>query len=133
MNRKERRASAQQARLLAPAAALSDPLQGANIDDVYAAAISNFRKGQFVRAENLCRLALNRDGDHLRSLVLLGDIVQQSGRNKLAVKLLSRALMLDGCDVAAHDTIAIAYQALGHLDEAVRHFTEAIALGLRGP
>jgi 2-polyprenyl-3-methyl-5-hydroxy-6-metoxy-1,4-benzoquinol methylase len=133
MNRKARRASAKQARTAPAKAAFSDPLQVAKIDDVYAAAISQFRKGGFVQAENLCRLALGRDADHLRSLVLLGDIVQQGGRNKLAVKLLSQALALDRCDVAAHDTIAIAYQALGRLDEAARHFTQAMALGLRDP
>jgi 2-polyprenyl-3-methyl-5-hydroxy-6-metoxy-1,4-benzoquinol methylase len=133
MNRKARRASAKQARTAPAKAAFSDPLQVAKIDDVYATAISQFRKGGFVQAENLCRLALGRDADHLRSLVLLGDIVQQGGRNKLAVKLLGQALALDRCDVAAHDTIAIAYQALGRLDEAARHFTQAMALGLRDP
>jgi 2-polyprenyl-3-methyl-5-hydroxy-6-metoxy-1,4-benzoquinol methylase/tetratricopeptide (TPR) repeat protein len=133
MNRKARRASAKQARTAPAKAAFSDPLQVAKIDDVYTAAISQFRKGGFVQAENLCRLALGRDPDHLRSLVLLGDIVQQGGRNKLAVKLLGQALALDRCDVAAHDTIAIAYQALGRLDEAARHFTQAMALGLRDP
>ena len=70
---------------------------------------------------------------HLRSLVLLGDVVQQGGRNKLAVKLLGQALELDRTDAAAHDNIAIAYQALGRMDEAVAHFTHAMALGLRDP
>src|SRR5262249_40200665 len=122
MNRKARRASAKQARMAPDATAFSDPLQVAKIDDVYAAAMVHFRKGEFVQAENLCRLALGRDPNHLRSLVLLGDIVQQGGRNKLAVKLLGQALALDRCDAAAHDTIAIAYQALGRRDEAMAHF-----------
>jgi 2-polyprenyl-3-methyl-5-hydroxy-6-metoxy-1,4-benzoquinol methylase/Flp pilus assembly protein TadD len=133
MNRKARRAAAKQAGFsLSPAESIS-PFQGATADDVYASAISHYRKGEFVQAENLCRLALNRDPSHLRSLVLLGDVVQQGGRNKLAVKLLSQALELDRTDAAAHDTIAIAYQALGRTDDAVRHFTHAMALGLRDP
>jgi 2-polyprenyl-3-methyl-5-hydroxy-6-metoxy-1,4-benzoquinol methylase/Flp pilus assembly protein TadD len=133
MNRKARRAAAKQAGFsLSPAESIS-PVQGATADDVYASAISHYRKGEFVQAENLCRLALNRDPSHLRSLVLLGDVVQQGGRNKLAVKLLSQALELDRTDAAAHDTIAIAYQALGRIDDAVRHFTHAMALGLRDP
>ena len=78
-------------------------------------------------------MALSREPRHLRSLVLLGDVVQQGGRNKLAVKLLSQALELDRTDAAAHDNIAIAYQALGRMDEAVAHFTHAMALGLRDP
>jgi 2-polyprenyl-3-methyl-5-hydroxy-6-metoxy-1,4-benzoquinol methylase/Flp pilus assembly protein TadD len=133
MNRKARRAAAKQAGFpLLPAAAHS-PFQATNADDIYAAAISHYRKGEFVQAENLCRLALNREPGHLRSLVLLGDVVQQGGRNKLAVKLLSQALEIDRTDATAHDNIAIAYQALGRMDEAVAHFTHAMALGLRDP
>ena len=113
--------------------AADSPFQAAKADDVYAAAISHYRKGEFVQAENLCRLALGRDPRHVRSLVLLGDVVQQGGRNKLALKLLGQALELDRTDAAAHDNIAIAYQALGRMDEAAAHFTHAIALGLRDP
>src|ERR1700689_3036802 len=99
MNRKARRAAAKQAGFpLSPAAADSS-FQAAKADDIYAAAISHYRKGELVQAENLCRLALN----------------------------------LDRTDAAAHDNIAIAYQALGRSDEAVAHFTHAMALGLRDP
>jgi 2-polyprenyl-3-methyl-5-hydroxy-6-metoxy-1,4-benzoquinol methylase len=133
MNRRERRAAAKQAGSLLSPAASRATFQAAKADEVYAAAISHYRKGEFVQAENLCRLALNRDARHLRSLVLLGDIVQQGGRNKLAVKLLGHALELDRTDAAAHDNIAMAYQALGRRDEAVAHFTHAMALGLRDP
>jgi 2-polyprenyl-3-methyl-5-hydroxy-6-metoxy-1,4-benzoquinol methylase/Flp pilus assembly protein TadD len=133
MNRKARRAAAKQAESALSPAVAGSPFHAAKADDIYAAAISHYRKGEFVQAENLCRLALSRDPRHVRSLVLLGDIVQQGGRNKLAVKLLSQALELDRTDAAAHDNIAIAYQALGRMDEAVEHFTHAMALGLRDP
>jgi 2-polyprenyl-3-methyl-5-hydroxy-6-metoxy-1,4-benzoquinol methylase len=133
MNRKARRAAAKEAGFSLLPAATGRPFEAAKADDIYAAAISHYRNGEFVQAENLCRLALNRDPGHMRSLVLLGDIVQQGGRNKLAVKLLSQALELDRADAAAHDNIAIAYQALGRMDEAVAHFTHAMALGLRDP
>src|SRR5580700_5205434 len=133
MNRKARRAAAKQAGFALSPAATDRPFQAAKAEDIYAAAISHYRKGEFIQAENLCRLALGREPRHLRSLVLLGDIVQLGGRNKLAVKLLSQALELDRTDAAAHDNIAIAYQALGRMDEAAAHFTNAMALGLRDP
>lgn len=133
MNRKARRAAAKQAESALSPAVANSPFHAAKADDVYAAAISHYRKGEFVQAENLCRLALSREPRHLRGLVLLGDVVQQGGRNKLAVKLLSQVLELDRTDAAAHDNIAIAYQALGRMDEAVAHFTHAMALGLRDP
>ena len=103
-----------------------------SIDEIYAAATVHYRHREFVPAERLCRAILARDPEHLRSLVLLADLMQQSGRNKLAVKMLKQALALDCCDTAAHDTIAIAYQALGRRDDAVRHFAQAMALGLGG-
>src|ERR1700685_1650347 len=133
MNRKARRATAKQAESVLSPAVADSPFHAAKADDIYAAAISHYRKGEFVQAENLCRLALSREPRHLRSLVLLGDIVQQGGRNKLAVKLLGQALELDRTDAAAHDNIAIAYQTLGRMDEAVAHFPHAMALGLRDP
>jgi Tfp pilus assembly protein PilF len=102
------------------------------IEEVYAAATAHYRHREFVPAEHLCRAILARDPEHLRSLVLLADLMQQSGRNKLAVKMLKQALALDCCDAAAHDTIAIAYQALGRRDDAVQHFAQAMALGLGG-
>ena len=133
MNRKARRAAAKQAESALSPAVADSPFRAAKADDIYASAILHYRKGEFLQAENLCRLALNREPRHLRSLVLLGDVVQQGGRNKLAVKLLGQALELDHTDAAGHDTIAIAYQALGRMDEAVAHFTHAMALGLRDP
>jgi 2-polyprenyl-3-methyl-5-hydroxy-6-metoxy-1,4-benzoquinol methylase/Flp pilus assembly protein TadD len=133
MNRKARRAAAKQAASALSPAVAGSPFQGTKAEEIYATAISHYRKGEFVQAENLCRLALGRDARHLRSLVLLGDIVQLGGRNKLAVKLLSQALELDRTDAVAHDNIAIAYQALGRLDVAAAHFTDAMALGLRDP
>jgi Tfp pilus assembly protein PilF len=106
------------------------PSPASSIEEIYAAATTHYRHREFVPAEHLCRAILTRDPDHLRSLVLLADLMQQSDRNKLAVKMLNQALVLDCSDAAAHDTIAIAYQALGRRDDAIRHFAQAVALGL---
>jgi 2-polyprenyl-3-methyl-5-hydroxy-6-metoxy-1,4-benzoquinol methylase len=103
-----------------------------DIEDVYATAMAHYRQREFARAQDLCRSILDHDPSDVRSLVLLGDMAQQSGRNKLAVKLLGQALALDCENVSAHDTIAMAYEALGRRDEAARHFRQAIALGLAG-
>jgi SAM-dependent methyltransferase len=85
-----------------------------------------------VAAQGLCRSILDNEPEHLRSLVLLGDVAQQQGRNKSALKLLGQALAIDCADTAAHDTIAMTHQALGRRDLAVRHFSQALVLGLQG-
>jgi 2-polyprenyl-3-methyl-5-hydroxy-6-metoxy-1,4-benzoquinol methylase/tetratricopeptide (TPR) repeat protein len=130
MNRKARRGEAKRLGNLATEDA-GDHLDSSDL--FYTEVMWHYRQGALHQAEVLCRSALDRNPGHLRALVVLGDIVQQSGRNKLAVKLLRGALEIDCTDVAAHDTLALAYQALGRAGDAVRHFTEAIALGLNEP
>jgi len=130
MNRRERRAKASYAGVLLSQVAPPDAARPAKLDDVYAAATAHYRRREFAPAQSLCREILLRDPRHVRSLVLLGDMVQQDGRNKLAVKLLGQALALDCGNAAAHDNIAMAYQAMGRRDQAVRHFAQAMAQGL---
>ena len=130
MNRAVRGISFKRVRRL-DSASVSD-LQAGGTDGAFATALARYRERDFVSAQRLCRAILEQNPDHLRSLVLLGDMAQQSGLNKSAVKLLSQALVLDCEDVGAHDTIAIAYEALGRRDEAIRHYRLAIALGLAG-
>jgi len=129
MNRRERRASRSQAERALPSRT-SGPTPLANAADAYAAAAAHYQRREFVPAQRLCREILSRTPQHVGSLVLLGDIVQQEGRNNQAVKLLTQALALDPCNATAHDNLAIAYQALGRRDDAVVHFTQALTLGL---
>ena len=104
-----------------------------DINDLLAVATKCYRSRDFVSARGLCRTILKRDPQHVRSLVLLGDMAQQEDCNNQAIKFLNRALALDPRDTAAHDNIAIAYQALGRRAEAVQHFMQAIAFGLSDP
>jgi 2-polyprenyl-3-methyl-5-hydroxy-6-metoxy-1,4-benzoquinol methylase len=130
MNRVVRGLSHKRARRLDSATA--SELQAGSADGAYASALARFRERDFVAAQHLCRAILEQNPEHVRSLVLLGDMAQQNGLNKSAVKLLNQAIALDCEDIGAHDTIAIAYEALGRRDDAIRHYRLAIALGLSG-
>jgi 2-polyprenyl-3-methyl-5-hydroxy-6-metoxy-1,4-benzoquinol methylase len=121
MSRRERRADLSRA---------GGTSHNVSIEDAFAAAMTHYRRHEFVLAQSLCRDILARDPGHVASLVLLGDMVQQDGRNNQAVKLLVQALARDPRNVRAHDNIAIAYQALGRREDAVAHFTQALMLGL---
>lgn len=132
MNRRERRASLRQARSPLTVRVSAPSPYPEDADHVYAAAMSHYRQRDFVAAQQLCREVLARTPDHVGSLVLLADMVQQDGRNKQALKLLGQALALDPDNATAHDNIAIAYQALGRRDDAITHFTQAVMLGLVG-
>jgi 2-polyprenyl-3-methyl-5-hydroxy-6-metoxy-1,4-benzoquinol methylase len=108
-------------------------VQGGDSSDLFAEATAHYRNGALAPAQSLCRAILARDPRHVGSLVLSGDIAQQQGRNNQAVKLLEQALAIDPTHVNAHDSIAMAYQALGQRNKAIRHYTLAVALGLRTP
>jgi SAM-dependent methyltransferase len=102
-----------------------------SIDELYAAALDRQRNNDRSAAQELCRAILTRNPKHVPALVLLGGISQQLGRNNAAVKVLLEAIALEPDHAAAHDNLATAYQALNRRDDAVRHFTQAISLGLR--
>lgn len=55
-----------------------------------------------------------------------------AGRYRDAVRLLRDVIAREPTHAAAHDAIAMAYQALGRRDDAIRHFEEAISFGLLG-
>jgi SAM-dependent methyltransferase len=129
MNRQERRAARNghtASQSATPAA------RDADTEGLFAAAVRHDRAGEPTEAQQLCRAILARNPNHLPSLVLSGSLAQQAGRNRAAVKTLRKALQIDDADARVHDTIAMAYQALGQRDDAVLHFSRAIAGGLSG-
>jgi SAM-dependent methyltransferase len=64
-------------------------------------------------------------------LLTLASDHQEQGRPREAVKLLKQILAREPGNAAAHDHIAMAYQAFGRRDDAVHHFSQAISFGLR--
>src|SRR5262249_46310307 len=78
-----------------------------------------------------CNRILALEPAHADALNLLGLLFAQSGRHRLAVKTLSKAIAADPFNAANHYNIAAAYQALGRTGEAVRYFNEAVAFGTR--
>lgn len=66
----------------------------------------------------------------IQELVGQAAMYQRGGHHRDAVRILKEVLAREPIHPAAHDCIAMAYQALGRIDDAVRHFREAIALGL---
>ena len=94
-----------------------------------AQARSLHQRGQADQAQGICNEILTREPAHLDALNLLGLILQASGRHKLAVKTLNRAIAADALNAACHYDLACSLQALGRDDEAAAHFNQAVALG----
>jgi 2-polyprenyl-3-methyl-5-hydroxy-6-metoxy-1,4-benzoquinol methylase len=126
MNRKERRAAAKDG-IAARSAFGSTPSAP---EELFAAAERHYADGRPGQAQSLCRQILERDPDHARSANLLGIIAHEAGRYNAAVKLLGKAVALDGRAATYHFNLARSHEALRRWDSATAHFTQAIALGL---
>jgi SAM-dependent methyltransferase len=130
MNRKERRAAAKRNRVLATPAPLRGSPATLSTADLMAEARRHFQQGRNVQAQDICQQILTLEPLHVHSLNLLGVIAQASGRHKLAIDFLAKAIASDELNAACHYNIAFSYQALDQREEAAIHFKRAIALGM---
>jgi SAM-dependent methyltransferase len=128
MNRKERRVAAKRGTL--PSAAGQHPPEIFSVADLIGEARRLYQQGGVAQAESVCQQILAREPAHVDALNLLGVIAQASGRHRLAVKMLTRAVASDALNAACHYNLGSSYQALQQRAEAAEHFKRAIALGL---
>jgi tetratricopeptide (TPR) repeat protein len=123
MNRSERRAAIARRQDLSSAAAL-------DLAQLMAAANSANQQLRFADAEVICKQILSRAPAHATCLNLLGVVYQASGRHRLAVKLLAKAIAVDNLNAGFHYNIACSYQVIGDQTAAAEHFKTAITLGM---
>lgn len=84
--------------------------------------------GDIEEAERCYRAALERDGDNLDALNLLGMLCVNDFRPDQAVFFISKALRLQSNNPESHANIALAYKDQGKLELAVKHLRESIRL-----
>jgi SAM-dependent methyltransferase len=128
MNRKERRAG-----LASGKSALNqrfgDPSKEPATAQLLAQAGFLHQRDQSDQAQQICGQILAREPAHVGALNLLGVILQASGRHKLAVKNLAKAIAADPENAACHYDLAGSLQVLRRDDEAVIHFKQSILFG----
>jgi len=130
MNRKKRRASLKRG-IISANVSLPDGWDKAfTTDDLMAKARWHQQQRQSETALDICNRILARAPAHVPALNLLGLIYQETGRHKLAVKALERAVASDASNAACHYNLASSYQVLDREDDATIHFQKAIALGM---
>jgi tetratricopeptide (TPR) repeat protein len=121
MRRTERRAAIARSR---------DGSSAAEIAELMAEANSAYQRRRLAQAEILCKQILSRARSHATCLNLLGLVYQMSGRHRLAVKLLAKAIAVDDLDAGFHYNIACSYQVLDDQIAAAEHFKTAVTLGM---
>jgi ubiquinone/menaquinone biosynthesis C-methylase UbiE/tetratricopeptide (TPR) repeat protein len=130
MNRKERRAGLKRGIISANVSLPDGWDKTFTIDDLMAKARWHQQQRQLETARDICNRILARELAHVPALNLLGLIYQETGRHKLAVKALEKAVASDASNAACHYNLASSCQVLDREEDATVHFQNAIALGM---
>ncbi len=96
--------------------------------DAFMAAVQHHQAGQFAEADRLYRKVLAAEPRHIHALHLRGALAHATGHNEEAVKLIGRAIALNGQVPEFHYNIGLALWALGRRAEASGHWARAVAL-----
>lgn len=106
-----------------------------SVATVIQTAITHHRQGELPDAERLYRQVLADHPRHVDALHLLGVLTHQRGQHQLAVDFISRAI--ECCALTRppiqpsptlFNNLGEACRALGHFDDALTHYRQALAL-----
>ncbi len=98
----------------------------AQLDDWLNQAVNLHRSGQLAQAESLYRQILAADPRHSNAWQLLGAMSLQQQNYSVAVEYLSRAIALGCTHALVYNHLAVAYQSLNQLDQALQAYEMAI-------
>lgn len=125
MNRKERRALQKSKATSSPKAAESSKTL---IESMFRLALQHHQAGRLAEAARNYEGVLNLEAGHVDSLQLLGILKHQSGDSDTGLRLLVRAVELDGNNPEIHYNIALIFAALGRMRQSIEHNRRAIDL-----
>jgi protein O-GlcNAc transferase len=93
---------------------------------MFEAAMLHHRGGRLREAERLYRQILQADSNHADALHMLGVLAHQTGRQQLAVEMISRAIVQNGQMPAFHNNLGNVYAAAGNWQDAETSFRRAL-------
>jgi len=97
------------------------------------AGLKCYQLGNLDAAEKHFRQLVSREGGNIHGLNLLGMVCVNTGRHEEAVRLISKALKIKPVDAQAHGNIGLAYQRMGNLVLAERHFRKSVEINTNNP
>ena len=95
---------------------------------LFIAALTEYRSGQFSKAETSLRKILRRNPRHAGALHYLGAIAGQYQKTDQAILLVKKACEIDGSDADAAKTLGLLYVSEKKLDLAIENFKAATEL-----
>jgi tetratricopeptide (TPR) repeat protein len=96
--------------------------------EALASAFQHFKSGQLGEAEALCRKVIAAQPQNADALHLLGVIAYQTRHYEPAVKLIGRAIAINGAAAQYHNNLGNALRALKRRSEAMQSYRRAVEL-----
>ena len=96
------------------------------IQQTFSTAIQYHRGGRLSEAESLYRQILQADSNHADALHMLGVLAHQTGRQQLAMDMMSLAIAQNGQVPAFHNNLGNAYAAAGRWQDAETSYRRAL-------
>jgi len=101
--------------------------------DLLEAGLKCYQLGNLDAAEKHFRQVVSHDSSNIHGLNLLGMVCVNTGRHEEAVQLITQALKINPVDAQAHGNLGLAYQRMGNLVLAERHFRKSIEIDANKP
>ena len=99
-----------------------------NAAEALASAFQHFKSGELGEAEALCRKIIAAQPQQADALHLLGVIAHQTGHYEPAVKLLGRAIAINGAAAQYHNNLGNSLLALKRRAEAMQGYRRAVEI-----
>jgi protein O-GlcNAc transferase len=96
------------------------------IGQMFATAMQHHRGGRLGEAESLYRQILQADSNHADALHMLGVLAHQTGRQEIAIEMISRAIAHNAQVPAFHNNLGNAYAAAGKWQDAETSYRRAL-------
>ena len=96
------------------------------IQQTFSTAMQYHRGGRLSEAESLYRQILQTDSNHADALHMLGVLAHQTGRQQLAIDMMSLAIAQNGQVPAFHNNLGNAYAAAGKWQDAETSYRRAL-------
>jgi protein O-GlcNAc transferase len=97
-----------------------------SIGQMFATAMQHHRGGRLSEAESFYRQILQEDSNHTDALHMLGVLAHQTGRQQLAIEMISHAIAQNAQVPAFHNNLGNAYAAAGKWQDAETSFRRAL-------
>jgi len=103
------------------------------IADLLKAGLECYQQGNLEGAEKNFRQVVLGDSSNIHGLNLLGMVCVNTGSHEEGVQLITQALKINPTDAQAQGNLGLAYQRMGKLQLAERHFGKSIEIGTKNP